>query len=227
MDRKHIIADMRHNLQKVTQIISLIENYENSNAGVELDLLQKNITVLFESYVRLKMNYEHRDSVAASSNIKEEPKIITIKESAKEIEMKEERPAKTGYGFNFNLGDDEGKINHKIETVPEEKPKLQSDFNLEKAINEALNIALNQTAVKPVDTPIKEVEKVETDKDQSVNARFSSLKKDVNLADKHRNNPIADLSKEISLNKKFAFVNELFGGSMENYNAKCQYPNDI
>lgn len=246
MDRKLIISELKNNLQKVSQVISLIENYDNSNASVELDLMQKNITILFENYVKLKISYEQNSAKATSvviqeppvsiSKISEEPAstppvIKTVPVVEPKTEPKEEAP-KTGFGFSFNLGDDEGKINRSIESKSEEKANPQSEFNLEKAINEALNIALNQRPVAPVEKPDMPAEKIpqlnnSADKDLTLNERFSTLKKDVNLAERHLNNPITDLSKEISLNKKFAFVNELFEGNMDHYNAAIQQLNNI
>lgn len=246
MDRKLIISELKNNLQKVSQVIALIENYDNSNASVELDLMQKNITILFENYVKLKISYEQNISKPAQEVIPTPPVVHTkhVEEPAPtppvikpapivepKTEPKEEAP-KTGFGFSFNLGDDEGKINRSIESKPEEKTNPQSDFNLEKAINEALNIALNQRPVAPAEKTEVPAEKVDTsantaDKDLTLNERFSTLKKDVNLAERHLNNPITDLSKEISLNKKFAFVNELFDGNMDQYSAAIQQLNNI
>lgn len=246
MDRKLIISELKNNLQKVSQVIALIENYDNSNASVELDLMQKNITILFENYVKLKISYEQNTAMTAPVVIQQTP--VTISKQVEEpaptppviktapvVEPKtepiEEAP-KTGFGFSFNLGDDEGKINRSIESKPEEKANPQSEFNLEKAINEALNIAINQRPVAPAEKPETINENIDlsnnsADKDLTLNERFSTLKKDVNLADLHLNTPITDLSKEISLNKKFAFVNELFEGNMDHYTAAIQQLNNI
>src|SRR6185369_14660978 len=77
MDRKLLITDLKGSLIKISQIITLLESYDNTSAGVELDLLQKNITVLFETYVKLKMSYEKQEThVPATKHveIKQEPK---------------------------------------------------------------------------------------------------------------------------------------------------------
>lgn len=237
MDRKQIITEIRHYLQKISQITSLIENYENSNASVELDLFQKNLSQLFELYVRLKLTYEEnktgelKNTDFLTPEIKvPEFKIAAETEKPKPVEVKpapEEK--KRSFGFNFNLGDDEGKINQRIDTpeftkAPEKK---ETAFNLEQAINEALNIAIKNTTEKPKE-PAPVVNTPEPEKaNVSLNELFSSGKKEVNLAEKHTSTPITDLSKEINLNRKFAFVNDLFKGNMDNYNTSIQQLNSI
>lgn len=224
-------------MQKISQITTLIENYEDSNASVELDLLQKNISQLHEYYVRLKLSYEtqapevnhkYRTDTTPPSFLEEvKPEKIEVKKTEEEPPAPQEK--KRSFGFNFNLGDDEGKINQRIDAPEYNKAPEKKDtaFNLEQAINEALNIAIKNTTEKPKapePTPVQPpVEKGGV----SLNELFSSGKKEVNLAEKHTASPISDLSKEINLNRKFAFVNDLFKGNMDNYNTSVQQLNTI
>lgn len=74
----------------------------------------------------------------------------------------------------------------------------------------------------PVSKPI--IAKVETPEDDtSLNAKLSKNKTPVlNFADKSTETAIADLSKAISIGKKFEFINGLFAGNSEVYKNSIQ-----
>ncbi len=229
MYRKQIINDLKQNLQKISQVIILIEQYDHSEAGVELDLMQKNVALLYENYVKLKLSYEKRviDETRAHSSpsvsvppLAVIPAVELVLPNVEEVIAPQAQPS---LGFNFNLGDDEGKINQRMESKDEKNTPVSGDFSLNQAIDEALNIALKQTTHTKVESP----KVLENEMDKSINDHFSSLKTDINLADKHLRIAITDLSKEISLNKKFAFVNELFNGNMDHYSTAIQQLNTI
>ncbi len=229
MNRKLILADLKSNVQKVSHVISLLENYDSSNAGVELDLMQKNVAILFENYVKLKLSYELDEKNTSFELIPKPIEIVAAQkpspliEKIVEVVEKPKEPIKPSFGFNFNLGDDEGKINRNFESN-EEKEIRPDNPNFENKIKEAMANAFNRPTTK-----VTEEQNIvqDTDRDLTLNERFSSLRKDINLADTHLNTPIKDLTKEISLNKKFAFVNELFEGDMERYNQAIQNLNNI
>ena len=156
MDRKLIITELKSNLQRVSQVVSLLESYESNNASVELDLLQKNVTNLFESYVKLKLSYdEDLTSKPASELVKpiaipvvETPKpintVVEEKVAIKDAIEPFEAPAKKSFGFNFNLGDDEGKINRSMEVTDEIIESKVKDKSLENKAPQ--NVAQNKPA---------------------------------------------------------------------------------
>ncbi|MCX6189787.1 MAG: hypothetical protein NTW54_09355, partial [Bacteroidetes bacterium] len=102
----------------------------------------------------------------------------------------------------------------------------KSDSDLLHSNNGPINIAFDQSNKSNAEAPVINFRE-NTEKDISLNDHFSTLNKDVNLANKHLNTPIADLSREISLNKKFAFVNELFSGNMDHYTNAIQQLNTV
>ncbi len=229
MNRNLIINELKLNLQKVSQVISLIENFNSTNASVELDLMQKNITILFENYVKLKMSYEvilTLDDTALS--LKSNPVALLKEEDVivppTPLTAKEEAPIKKSSGFSFSLADDEGEMKRNIESKDDKNEK--SDSDLLHSNNGPINIAFDQSNKSNAEAPVINFRE-NTEKDISLNDHFSTLNKDVNLANKHLNTPIADLSREISLNKKFAFVNELFSGNMDHYTNAIQQLNTV
>ena len=52
--------------------------------------------------------------------------------------------------------------------------------------------------------------------------KITNTKEDKSIADKLQKNPIADLKKAIGINQKFAFINELFDGDSNAYNAAIE-----
>jgi len=84
-------------------------------------------------------------------------------------------------------------------------------------VEKKIELSINAEEKIPVSKPI--IAKVETPEDDtSLNAKLSKNKTPVlNFADKSTETAIADLSKAISIGKKFEFINGLFGGNSELY----------
>lgn len=53
----------------------------------------------------------------------------------------------------------------------------------------------------------------------SVHDKITSGKSEISVAGKMQNHPVSDLKKSIGINEKFAFINELFDGDLNSYNA--------
>lgn len=82
------------------------------------------------------------------------------------------------------------------------------------------------TEIKTVVPPASEkkpVQKPETPEHESLNDRLSKNKQPaVNLIEKSKETPIKDITKAISIGKKFEFINALFDGNSEAYKACLQ-----
>ena len=220
MDRKQIISELKLNLLRISQVVNLIESYENSSANVELELLQKNTALLFENFVRLKISFEgdyvfsfnelHNSNIVSSipeAKTLETPVIPFISSVVKDT---------TDIGFSNHLKE-------ATNTAPiiEDKMAVETMIASDNSKDTILSVAeikVVNTLNKPNLVNDKKDSAKEVEKDITLNERFSSLKTETNLAKKHLLNPITDLTKEISLNKKFAFVNELFEGDIDIYN---------
>jgi hypothetical protein len=225
MERKKIIAEIRQYVQKISQISHMIETYGHDHPQVELELLQKNITQLFESYVRLRITYETSHEIpAAKKDIHAAQDVISFKKpeipAQQPVEdssgQEEEKKAQLGFTFEIPaLKEPSSPAKEEIDFSLKSKDS-PSIFNLDKAIEEASDIKIGEQK-KPFKPEIKNAADDEAEqKELSINDRFSGTK-DLNLASKHLSTPITDLTKEISLNKKFGFINELFKGNMEQY----------
>ncbi len=56
--------------------------------------------------------------------------------------------------------------------------------------------------------------------------KISATKEDKSLASKLQKNPVSDLKKSIGINEKFAFINELFDGDLNEYNNAIEQLNN-
>jgi hypothetical protein len=226
MERKQVIAGIRQYVQKISQISHMIETYGNDHPQVELDLLQKNITLLFENYVRLRMSYENGSQGHVNKTEPEAPKITAPPkvETPSLPPVEEKKESQLGFKFEMKNEAEEKPVKEVID-FSLNNHKDEREFNLDKAIEEASDISIG----KKITFAQPETGKAETlspeQKELTLNDRFSETKKDLNLASKHLSTPISDLTKEISLNKKFGFINELFKGNMEQYHQAIQQLN--
>lgn len=54
---------------------------------------------------------------------------------------------------------------------------------------------------------------------KTVREKIAGSNDDKSIGERHQQHPVADLKKSIGINEKFSFINELFDGDPENYNA--------
>ncbi len=91
-----------------------------------------------------------------------------------------------------------------VETPKVEKEKPAKSINIKPSVNEKLSDG--------------------DDDELSLNEKLSMNKQPViNIAEKSKDNPIADLTKAISISKKFEFIKGLFNGDGETYKSTIAY----
>ena len=162
----------------------------------------------------------------------------------------EEQPAGDEYGFFFRFEDtppvekedtveQEGKVVHVVEEIPEEDIPERDRVHGE-------DLVTDNPLVMPRmdDERAAEREEIERQSSEGVSDAFGHddtefelstgetlgermMGEDHSLAARLQQNPVRDLRAVIGINDKFLFVNELFGGSMEKYNQAIENLNDL
>lgn len=101
-------------------------------------------------------------------------------------------------------------------SIPE--PVIQTEIEPVKPVAKTAELTKTPPAKEAL-KPIEINESVSID-ELSLNDRFSKTKTPaINFADKSKESPIRDLTKAISISKKFEFINGLFNGNADQYKA--------
>lgn len=236
--------------QKIAESLGIIVDQTTSINGytgtipqIELDIVKANIRELYEDYHKLSQlndgylpgNKEEKPVQA----IKPEPVVvekapekeipveviivseevivkeeIIIEEVVVEKPVKEEPVRKKPVKIHFvpPVIDDE---------VFEKKPVEEKPFSPPKP----KPVVSREATVDLFGSPIV-ADKLKDDK-QSLNEKFHLEKEDKSLASKLLLTPVKDLKAAIGINDKFKFMNELFEGSMNDYNQAIETLNNF
>jgi len=191
----------------VNQIKSKVESLNNGDLNLdELDKLTNNSRELYERLIVLRHkafeNISGNESIVEEENQDIENTIEDEKQKdfqTEVVEINEVEPIEENMMFDFS------EPIEKIERVKRvEVEQIDEDENNDEAEiikeNKSESSTLNESFSSNTD---------------SLNDAFKSK---MSLADKLTNSKIGDLKSAIDINKKFAFISDLFSGSNENYN---------
>lgn len=221
---KHIVFnDINTLMEMIREQSQIIQNYDGKIPQIELDIIMTNLQRLYEDFYELKkLNQQYKpEPVIDEEQIPvfetEERELVTI--------ITDPAPAAEVHP----------------EKMPDPEPEIKEERFTETVVKEDV-----KTEVAPVITeksPVTELKKQELQKKPVKKASTADLfaeAENVTLADKfkadkktfhdtivHENKdktlaetllkPISDLRTGIGVNDRFVFINELFGGSMNDY----------
>lgn len=111
-------------------------------------------------------------------------------------------------------GSEDAKVREEPPSPDQEKPKTN---NGAKAVIDILSEYGNQTIG---DQYLK-------DEDDSLHQRIAGNKEDKSIGTRMQQHPISNLKEAIGVNEKFLFINELFGGNIEDYREAIARLNDM
>ena len=137
----------------------------------------------------------------------------------KEVKKQKKEPKKQQGSFQLNFGNPEitedanDEIGHELKTEDLHEDIPANQTNLLDAIEERVEDVDAEEDNRDL------VEKKNLDNSTSINDTFASDTSKKTLADKLRRQPIQDLKSGIGLNQKFLFINDLFEGESEMFNA--------
>ncbi len=219
MTKKIILNDINNLLEMIRDQVQIIQSYEGKIPQIELDIIMSNIRRLYDDFYDLNVqNRQLKAEVADPSTkdtfadepqrelvtiiskvILEEPEIKEIKEEKvvekieiHEVITKEEIPS---------VEPPKEEIKAPDVIKPAEKTKVPTDL-----FAETENVTL--------------ADKFRDDK-KTFHDKITSHSSDKTIADTLQK-PLADLRTGIGVNDRFVFINELFSGSMSDYQAAIE-----
>lgn len=219
---KHIVFnDIDHLITMVHEQNKLIQAYEAKIPQIEIDILMSNIRRLYEDLMELnRLNQNYKPVLPADPSLdllpetdpdnlvrivedppvpeKEAPPVVTEPAAVEEVVV--ETPPET------------------METIVETNPLPELPPDPQKPYEPPQKKSGKKTAAVDLfaETESNTVADKFRNQPQSYNDKISGDKKDKTLADTLLK-PIADLRTGIGVNDRFVFINELFGGSMSDY----------
>lgn len=226
MNNKLIKQQISSLLETLQEQYDAIKNNEEQIPRIEIDILLNNTRQLYEALLQLNK--------AGSAEIvlsKAEP-AIDIKTPEKVIEIKAEKAITEEIIDEPKLKYDEVEAVSEItkqQTVTVEKPVREENITTvveQKIVEERAKVISKTTKPSLKSGNLFEEVAVIADKFEekiTIHDKISKTKEDKSWAEKLQNLPLQDLKKSIGINEKFKFVNELFDGSLQNYNESIDF----
>ena len=214
MLKNQLVKDIRLQLEKLQHLTDLVSKSESPITEVEFELMQKSILKVMEGVTRLKVASEQDDNERVLVPVVEKNLKVTPTPVVEEVRIKDEPipPVVVAEPEPMQIDHTEVYKPKIVEPLIVAEVKKQAEEKIVKSLN-------------LIDEPsLHENLKTLNDLEPTLHEKLSAGAEKV-LAHKLQELPIADLTKEITLNKKFGFVNDLFNGSMENYNAAINHLN--
>lgn len=162
-------------------------------------------------------------SVEINNIVEEKPVIEEVKVDSENIE---EIAADLVDVINNEPSEDELKIADDIIEHVEEKTeiKIQEVKKETKKASKSEKAAIIDLFAETDKTSLSDKFK---DEKKSLNEKLGEEKKEKSIADKIQKKPIKDLKTAIGINDKFIFINELFKGSLQDYNKAIESINAL
>jgi len=231
---KHIVFnDINDLIGMIREQSQIIQSYEGKIPQIELDIIMSNLRRLYEDFYELnKINLQFKAEVSEEnmgdfefeSSEKELVTIIADPMPIREIvvEKKEPEPEKQSEPVQEKVVVEEKPepeiIPEVIQTAPEKvehvKPEPVKTSGKKGATADLFADAENVTVA----------DKYKSEK-KSFHDKISGANTDKTLADTLLN-PIGDLRTGIGVNDRFVFINELFSGSMNDYQVAIEEINN-
>ncbi len=231
--------ELKSLMEMIQEQQQLVLSYEGKIPQIELDILMNNIRKAYELFLTLNktdksevpvappvqepVEYKHPDDLIAEvATAEPEIEVPTIEPPAPIIS--EAAPVK-------------------IESTDNGRPHVQPEIFLASVDvpvveekNEVITEAVLPTAAMAKERTreyVKSTAKAATaslfddaptiagqfQNATTVRDKIAGTKEDKSIAEKLQQDPLTDLKKSIGINEKFAFINELFDGNLEGYNA--------
>lgn len=207
MEKDKFLEAISNHLEDIREQFEIIRGYEGKIPSIELDLVMSNIRKVYEAFVKLeKLN---QPVVSFSVEKKQEKGPAAAPEVPVE-EKKEQPPAEKAV--------EEARP---ADTVPEVQPEAQPEVQPE--------AQPEVEKEKEVETPVAEQEEEKEEPKQpkttldlfgessSTLADRLTDNTEKRVADKLKVEKIKDIRSAVGINEKFLFINELFDGSLKNY----------
>lgn len=235
MEKENICNSIRYRLEDIREQFEIIRGYEGKIPSIELDLILSNLREVYEDMRHLEhLNLPQepivvieRKDTPAEVPAEPEPIVIRIKKpeppQPPPAEEPETPPSDTRKEEDVPEAENETEV-HPVETM-DEKP-ADSPVEILPPVMPVIN------PVKPLETasdhrretPAPEQKPVKTTLDlfgeSTATTTLADKLKDGNekrMADRLKDNKIADLRAAIGINEKFLYINELFDGSLRDY----------
>jgi hypothetical protein len=234
MDRDKFIQAIDNHLEDIREQFEVIRDYQGKIPAIELDLIMSNVRKVYETLLKL----EKLNPPAIPLNV-QEPEAVKTESPAEEAptEIKEENLDKEKDTADLTVGQNEPeKVAPPVKKDPEQevKPQIQE--------TEPANVPLAKTTIieevvveapPPAETqqddgmtgatekePVPEQPKTTLDLFGEQTTTLADSLKDKpekRVADKLQGEKVNDIKSTIGINEKFSFINELFDGSLKNY----------
>jgi len=245
MDKDKIIKSISDQLEDIQDQFDIIKGREGKIPSIELDLVMDNIRKVYESFLHLekvnqpvvsftvedkpaikeevnatveeKIKDEPREDVKEiidEKKVEEDPEAITITEETVDEDIKKSEPSGK-------------KEPDKVKEEEVKAPSVDGAQLKEEEKEEPAPAVFVEPAPEPVtvtrEEPVKEeASNVKTTLDlfgEQSSTLADRLKEtsETRVADKLKTNKIIDIKGAIGINEKFLFINELFEGSLKNY----------
>lgn len=182
----------------IQEINQQLENLEAGNLSLkDLNELVDNGNALYEQLLILR--YKAYDKT-------DEEVIESFEEPVKEVEQPKEVEKPMETAFDFTAMNQETKTN-------DDQPSF--DFTIDEEVEKEPESI--QVDPEPKNSPVKE--------SNSLNDVLKSEDDELSLRKKFQNSPVADLKSNISIAKKFEYINSMFAGDSKAYEESLEFLN--
>jgi len=188
MEKDILHDDISQLLELITEQCNIIKEYEDGIPQIEMDLLKMNVVRLYDDLCSLD---KISKGIPAIVKMPGSPSLLKIKPAEGKVKPKEEKKEDTVAPKPLAAAKEKETMSEKAPKAKEIPPKLNPP-----ARN---TLDLFSTAGK-------------TAADQFAN------EDDRSLASRLQQNKLEDIKTVIGINDKFAFIHELFGGNLKEYN---------
>ena len=223
----------------LNQISSLLTSSEKALKDLEKDsnitfntaLIQKNCIDIFnltQQLHSLEKHVQHTEAKSEANIVIEKVKINSPNTMTKPEPQEQIQENKQEAKVIENISAKEEIANPIIEAfvepiITKEIPVIEPPKTEEIASPTPNKLVAEETKPSTVPPATIASSKAE-EEDLSINEKISKNKQPImNVSDKSRETSIPDLSKAISIGKKFEFINDLFDGNSEHYKSSIQY----
>jgi hypothetical protein len=226
MDKEKICKSIQDQLEDIREQFEIIRSYEGKIPSIELDLILSNVREVYEHLLHL----EKMNSPELSFSIEEKVKTPEPPPAEPEpVVFRVHEPVQTAVPPPV---EEPGEEPAEVEIPEEEMPVVEfipdpPAIEIEPEIPVVEFVPEEPPAVKPVaepmqEAPASEMKPAKTTLDlfgESTTTLADKLKNgtEKRMADRFQANRVADLRSAIGINEKFLYINELFDGSLRDY----------
>ncbi len=204
-------------LELINEQAEMLKLHQGEIPQLYIDLLKKNVLKLYESVHNLDQLKHTDESIPQST--KSQPQV------AEEVQKREAPQVKQIPEPEPQAIKVEPPIKQEIKTEP---PKIENSIQSNSEINSAtkeanempiVNFGINKPSEKPTQSKpvIHPGSDLFADTVPSIADKLSA-QQDPSLGETMQQNHITNIKSAIGINEKFLFINELFGGNLQDYN---------